>query len=190
MTLTFELLPLTYAQKGKGVRFWAMDEQAKRDFARGLLVQCRVKGLADGKLCCVCAAPNAEGHHDCYDRPFEVAWLCKRHHSARHIEIGASAPPRTQEDRAARPPSRQITWLRGLRAGGFCVRCGNKHVKAVTKAHCLEHALEQRERSRTRGKGKWTSNCLTERLLLAASVNNSDVSDESRLVAANGKSRK
>jgi hypothetical protein len=35
-------------------------------------------------VCSVCGAPGAEAHHEDYNKPLEVIWLCKRHHAERH----------------------------------------------------------------------------------------------------------
>lgn len=32
--------------------------------------------------CAVCGREPAEGHHDDYDKPLEVRWLCRTHHRA------------------------------------------------------------------------------------------------------------
>lgn len=41
-----------------------------------------------GKLarqaCEVCKKPNAFAHHDNYDKPLDVRWLCNFHHSEHH----------------------------------------------------------------------------------------------------------
>lgn len=34
--------------------------------------------------CLICGEPNAEGHHENYDKPFEVKWLCRKHHAEHH----------------------------------------------------------------------------------------------------------
>ncbi len=48
--------------------------------------------LATGKLkrepCKVCSAAKVDAHHENYDKPLEVAWLCRKHHFQRHKEIG------------------------------------------------------------------------------------------------------
>ena len=48
--------------------------------------------LRDGKLikglCEVCGDSNVHGHHDDYDRPLDVRWLCPAHHSQWHKENG------------------------------------------------------------------------------------------------------
>ena len=38
--------------------------------------------------CEICADPNSHGHHDDYDKPLEVRWLCPSHHSKWHKENG------------------------------------------------------------------------------------------------------
>lgn len=46
--------------------------------------------LRDGKInsspCEVCGNPKAQAHHDDYNKPLEVRWLCTTHHSQWHKE--------------------------------------------------------------------------------------------------------
>ena len=37
--------------------------------------------------CEVCGEIKAQGHHEDYAKPFEVSWLCVRHHQDRHIHL-------------------------------------------------------------------------------------------------------
>ena len=53
--------------------------------------QCHVavhNALRDGVLvkrpCEVCGAENVEAHHNDYNKPLEVRWLCKKHHDEWH----------------------------------------------------------------------------------------------------------
>ena len=39
------------------------------------------------KPCVVCGSDKAQGHHEDYDKPLEVEWLCIRHHHDRHIHM-------------------------------------------------------------------------------------------------------
>ncbi len=39
------------------------------------------------KPCQVCKANKAQGHHEDYSKPFDVVWLCPRHHADRHIHL-------------------------------------------------------------------------------------------------------
>jgi hypothetical protein len=44
--------------------------------------------IRDGRLvrgkCEVCGEPDAQAHHDNYDQPLAVRWLCQVHHTAEH----------------------------------------------------------------------------------------------------------
>jgi hypothetical protein len=44
-------------------------------------------GLLDRKPCLVCGAAKSEAHHESYDRPIDVTWLCTIHHKARHKQM-------------------------------------------------------------------------------------------------------
>lgn len=50
-----------------------------------------------GKLskgpCEVCGAEKVVGHHDDYDRPLCVRWLCERHHKEWHLVRGEALNP-------------------------------------------------------------------------------------------------
>ncbi len=38
--------------------------------------------------CIVCNTPNAEAHHEDYNKPLDIVWLCKQHHEALHTING------------------------------------------------------------------------------------------------------
>jgi hypothetical protein len=38
------------------------------------------RGQIKKQSCEVCDDPNTERHHDDYSKPYEVRWLCKKHH--------------------------------------------------------------------------------------------------------------
>ena len=44
-------------------------------------------GVLLRRSCEVCEAGNAIAHHDDYNKPFEVKWLCLKHHSEYHINL-------------------------------------------------------------------------------------------------------
>lgn len=52
------------------------------------------KALKSGRLvaepCAVCSSKDVQAHHEDYSKPFDVVWLCRPHHIARHMEIDAA----------------------------------------------------------------------------------------------------
>ena len=56
---------------------------------------CVRKALRVGTLsrmpCEVCGEIRVEAHHDDYNKPLEVRWLCIRHHNQWHTENGEGA---------------------------------------------------------------------------------------------------
>lgn len=55
-----------------------------------------VKGTIKQEPCIVCGDIKSEAHHDDYDRPLDVVWLCKICHKARHREINGGKSPSTK----------------------------------------------------------------------------------------------
>lgn len=50
-----------------------------------LAVQRALKaGILEKESCEVCGNENVDAHHDHYDDPLEVRWLCRRHHTRLH----------------------------------------------------------------------------------------------------------
>jgi hypothetical protein len=47
--------------------------------------------IRDGRLtpapCVICGDATADAHHEDYDRPLDVTWLCRAHHAQRHAEL-------------------------------------------------------------------------------------------------------
>lgn len=37
--------------------------------------------------CRVCGDKEAQGHHEDYAKPYDVIWLCRKHHAQRHTEM-------------------------------------------------------------------------------------------------------
>lgn len=56
--------------------------------AKAKVRQAMEKGLLTRQPCEICAAAEAEGHHDDYAKPLEVRWLCRSHHKQWHAKHG------------------------------------------------------------------------------------------------------
>jgi hypothetical protein len=61
------------------------------DFKKRKLARCRVntsirRNQIQRKCCEECGSPNAHAHHENYDRPLDVRWLCEQHHRLIHGE--------------------------------------------------------------------------------------------------------
>jgi hypothetical protein len=52
------------------------------------------KALKTGEIirqsCQLCGAPNSVAHHEDYDQPLTITWLCRSHHVKRHRELDPS----------------------------------------------------------------------------------------------------
>jgi hypothetical protein len=48
------------------------------------------RGLIERGVCEVCGDPQTDGHHEDYDKPMVVRWLCRKHHRAAHAALKAA----------------------------------------------------------------------------------------------------
>jgi len=55
--------------------------------AHRLVHQAIKRGLLQRLPCCLCGLPKSEAHHEDYSKPFDLVWLCVRHHQDRHIHL-------------------------------------------------------------------------------------------------------
>ena len=58
-------------------------EAKKKDNARSYARLAEKRGQIKRKPCEVCGE-HAERHHDDYDKPLDIRWLCTRHHREHH----------------------------------------------------------------------------------------------------------
>lgn len=49
------------------------------------------RGLIEKESCEVCGSAEVDAHHDSYDKPMDVRWLCRRHHKAEHRRLKCEA---------------------------------------------------------------------------------------------------
>jgi hypothetical protein len=66
--------------------------------AHGVVQRAVRDGLLVRQPCEKCGAGQAHAHHDNYDEPMNVMWLCAKHHRARHRELGWGVRPILRED--------------------------------------------------------------------------------------------
>lgn len=67
-------------------RYIARHPEKKR--ARDLLHYAVTSGKVIPEPCMICGNKYGEAHHDDYSKPFDVVWLCNRHHMELHKKRG------------------------------------------------------------------------------------------------------
>src|SRR6478735_8714156 len=81
------------AQNYKGINHMIESDTRQADWRRAnprkydahLAVQKALNaGLLERQPCEVCGIEAVDAHHDQYDSPLEVRWLCRRHHTHLH----------------------------------------------------------------------------------------------------------
>ena len=83
--LTHPGQPYTEA-KAAGIARWRQaNPQAVA--AKRLAYDAKRRGDLMPEPCKACGAEPAEAHHEDYNKPLEVRWLCRLHHRERHMEI-------------------------------------------------------------------------------------------------------
>lgn len=68
----------------------------KRHEARWLVNRHIGSGKIVRQPCEVCGSSRTDAHHDDYDKPLAVRWLCRQHHQGLH----AQATPKGRDERA------------------------------------------------------------------------------------------
>lgn len=64
------------------------DENKEKRYAHGVLRRAFLCGLIKKEPCFICGNKASEAHHEDYELPLDVLWLCKKHHAERHVEKG------------------------------------------------------------------------------------------------------
>jgi hypothetical protein len=79
-----------YAQSPKGKANQARKDAKRRGTKKVAARYALRDAVKAGKIKrepCFCGDPKSHGHHDDYDKPLEVIWLCDKHHRERHKEM-------------------------------------------------------------------------------------------------------
>lgn len=66
------------------------EENPKKWTAHKAVAKMIKNGCIPGQ-CEICESEDVHGHHDDYDKPLSVRWLCQEHHVAWHLENGEGA---------------------------------------------------------------------------------------------------
>jgi hypothetical protein len=77
---------MSRAKHAAQARWAAANPKAK--WAHAALRSALVRGLVERQPCQVCGATPTDGHHEDYDKPAVVRWLCRRHHREVHRKSG------------------------------------------------------------------------------------------------------
>lgn len=63
------------------------DNNKEKMIAWNIVDRERASGRLVSLPCFVCGDIDSETHHEDYAKPLSITWLCKDHHSERHVEL-------------------------------------------------------------------------------------------------------
>lgn len=75
----------------KYMRIWRKKNGCKkekydfRDLIRLKVFNAIKEGILIKKPCCICGKKRVQAHHNNYNKPLEVVWLCPSHHKILHL---------------------------------------------------------------------------------------------------------
>ncbi|GAB1444371.1 hypothetical protein MASR2M39_32290 [Ignavibacteriales bacterium] len=79
-------LKMRKAKLGKGMN---KEEYRKRRLVRIRTHHAVERGLINKEPCSICGDTESFAHHENYDKPFDVIWLCRQHHTEVHVKKGS-----------------------------------------------------------------------------------------------------
>lgn len=98
--------------------------------------------IARGKLvkepCEVCGNPKADAHHDDYNKPLDVRWLCREHHAEWHSK---NEPIRATHKRNCCECGQEFVYIHNRQK-----YCSDKCKKEANKKLCHEYYLTHKEK--------------------------------------------
>jgi hypothetical protein len=65
----------------------SMEEYEKRMKVPYQVAKALKKGILKRQPCVICGNEKTHGHHEDYNKPLDVVWLCSLHHRKRHREL-------------------------------------------------------------------------------------------------------
>lgn len=69
---------------------------SEKSHARALVQSALRYGKMERQLCIICGL-KAQAHHEDYSKPYEVEWLCSKHHAERHRKALTPSPRRRMD---------------------------------------------------------------------------------------------
>jgi len=81
--------PIRYKKNKEKQREYKLHYQEKnkeRSKAYDITNEALRKGMLKKEPCIICNDTKVNAHHDTYDKPLEVIWLCNKHHQDLHIK--------------------------------------------------------------------------------------------------------
>ena len=95
---------LSYKQVAPHKKFWLQENRLKKKAHQDVSY-----AILTGKLvrqpCERCGtAQHVVAHHEDYNKPLDVVWLCKHHHKERHLEIDRENKNKPKPDMINHPP--------------------------------------------------------------------------------------
>jgi hypothetical protein len=88
------------SQRRETNRRWSRKNKPKRD-AEFAVAKALKSGLLQKLPCSICGNEKSESHHENYEKPLDVVWLCRQHHRARHVEIQNQQRKQNQHEHSA-----------------------------------------------------------------------------------------
>ena len=84
-------LPPRAKKQAKRLRLWR-DQDKRRAKCHNAIARAITRGDLACEPCSVCGREDSQAHHDDYDKPLDVIWLCPPCHSKRHKMLKIKTP--------------------------------------------------------------------------------------------------
>ena len=95
---------LSYNQVAPHKKFWLQENKLKRKAHQDVSYAIQ-KGKLTRQPCERCGTTqHVVAHHEDYNKPLDVVWLCKHHHKERHLEIDRENKNKPKPDMINHPP--------------------------------------------------------------------------------------
>lgn len=84
------------ARKARLEKRWKSSPQSRNEWrkrnrekqsAHNAVAKALKKGKLIKKPCVKCGCENSQAHHDDYNKPLDVVWLCPKHHAEHHVQM-------------------------------------------------------------------------------------------------------